>query len=131
MGDAYDYYSEMDYSDLAEMFGETAEEIESDFSAWYDKHSDKLEKDYVNLFIDEYIFEEEEPFQEMVLDELLSDKNDSKDELLTLIVSDADEITTFLLVLLIFLLLVAFLNFIFIPIFLCLLGVFITSYTII
>lgn len=30
----------------------------------------------------------------MVLDELLSDKNDSKDELLTLIVSDADEITT-------------------------------------
>ena len=131
MGDAYDYYSEMDYSDLAEMFGETAEEIESDFSAWYDKHSDKLEKDYVNLFIDEYFFEEEEPFQEMVLDELLSDKNDSKDELLTLIVSDADEITTFLLVLLIFLLLVAFLNFIFIPIFLCLLGVFITSYTII
>ena len=131
MGDAYDYYSEMDYSDLAEIFGEPAEQIESDFSAWYDKHSDKLEKDYVNLFIDEYFFEEEEPFQEMVLDELLSDKNDSKDELLTLIVSDADEITTFLLVLLIFLLLVAFLNFIFIPIFLCLLGVFITSYTII
>ena len=55
MGDAYDYYSEMDYSDLAEMFGETAEEIESDFSAWYDKHSDKLETDYVNLFIDECI----------------------------------------------------------------------------
>ena len=131
MGDAYDYYSEMDYSDLAEISGEPAVQIESDFSAWYDKHSDKLEKDYVNLFIDEYIFEEEEPFQEMVLDELLSDKNDSKDELLTLIVSDADEITTFLLVLLIFLLLVAFLNFIFIPIFLCLLGVFITSYTII
>ena len=94
MGDAYDYYSEMDYSDLAEIFGEPAEEIESDFSAWYDKHSDKLEKDYVNLFIDEYFFEEEEPFQEMVLDELLSDKNDSKDELLRLIVSDADEITT-------------------------------------
>lgn len=53
MGDAYDYYSEMDYADLAEMFGETAEEIEPDFSAWYDKHSDKLETDYVNLFIDE------------------------------------------------------------------------------
>ena len=76
------------------MGGETAEEIESDFSAWYDKHSDKLEKDYVNLFIDEYFFEEEEPFQEMVLDELLSDKSDNKDELITLIVSDADEITT-------------------------------------
>ena len=94
MGDAYDYYSEMDYSDLAEIFGEPAEEIESDFSAWYDKHSDKLEKDYVNLFIDEYFWEEEEPFQEMVLDELLSDKSDNKDELITLIVSDADEITT-------------------------------------
>ena len=94
MGDAYDYYSEMDYSDLAEMFGETAEEIESDFSAWYDKHSDKLEKDYVNLFIDECFWEDEEPFQEMVLDELLSDKSDNKDELLALIVSDSDEITT-------------------------------------
>ena len=77
MGDAYDYYSEMDYADLAEMFGETAEEIESDFSAWYDKHSDKLETDYVNLFIDECFWEDEEPFQEMVLDELLSDKRTS------------------------------------------------------
>ena len=94
MGDAYDYYSEMDYADLAEMFGETAEEIESDFSAWYDKHSDKLETDYVNLFIDECFWEDEEPFQEMVLDELLSDKSDNKDELLALIVSDSDEITT-------------------------------------
>lgn len=58
MGDAYDYYSEMDYADLAEMFGETAEEIESDFSAWYDKHSDKLEKDYVNLYIPDFMDDE-------------------------------------------------------------------------
>ena len=43
-GWSYDYYSEMDYADLAEMFGETAKEIESDFSAWYDKHRINLKR---------------------------------------------------------------------------------------
>ena len=92
MGDAYDYYSDMESSDLAEIYGESAEEIESDFSAWYEKHSDDLETNYVNLFIDDCFWSDEEPFQEMVLDELLSDKCEAKDDVLALLVSDSDEI---------------------------------------
>ena len=50
-GEVFDYYSQWDFKDLAEMYGEPSEEIEQDFELWYKKHGEELEKNYLDDII--------------------------------------------------------------------------------
>ena len=89
-GDAYDYYYDIETEYLAEIFGESAEEIERDFNSWFNKHSDELEKDYMDMTLD-YLYDDEECIQNMVLNHLIEGRSDDFQELL---VSDEDIIKT-------------------------------------
>lgn len=89
-GEAYDYYCNMDTEDLAEIYGESVEDIESDFDAWYNKHSDELENDYMDRYID-FFYDYEEDTQTMVLDHLIENLSD---DFQALLVSDEDIIKT-------------------------------------
>lgn len=93
-GEVFDYYSQWDFKDLAEMYGEPSEEIEQDFELWYKKHGEELEKNYLDDIID-YLFEEEGGIQNDVLEYLINSKiTFERDEFLSMLISDNDMIET-------------------------------------
>lgn len=96
-GEAYDYYCNMDTKDLTEIFGESLEDIEDEFDAWYNKHSDELENDYMDRYID-FFYDYEEDTQTMVLDNLIEDRSFVHiEDFHALLVSDDDIIKKVLL----------------------------------
>lgn len=91
-GNAYDYYSDCEISDLVEWYPEEAAEIENDFGAWYEKHEDALVKDFIDMIID-CMWNEEDYVQECILDALIENKyNRYSDEFHPLLVSEDDVI---------------------------------------